>query len=223
MAAELIPLAIASAFWPTLVAIVIISLRAPHPVRLLVAFLAGGLLTTVTIGLVVIYALQDSSLLTRDKSTTDWVVYVLGGVIALALAYALARRKPKERQRPSEQVDAPPGKMERMLARGVPIAFLAGIVLNVVPGVFPVIALKDIAELNYSVPLTVLTVLLFYVVMFAFIEVPLVAYLVAPARTASETVRFNDWLDRNSRRLLIYALAGFGALLIVRGIVAGLT
>ena len=223
MAAELIPLAIASAFWPTLVAIVIISLRAPHPVRLLLAFLIGGLLTTITIGLLLIYSLQDSALLTRDKPTTDWVAYVAGGVLALALAYALARRKPSERPRPSEKADAPPGRMERMLARGVPVAFLAGIVLNIVPGVFPVIALKDIAELNWSVPATVVTVTLFYVVMFAFIEVPLVAYVAAPARTQRETVRFNDWLDRNSRRLVIYAIAGFGALLIARGIVALLT
>ena len=41
-----------------------------------------------------------------------------------------------------------------MLERGAPLAFVAGIVLNVFPGVFPLIALKDIAELdvNWSYP-----------------------------------------------------------------------
>ena len=59
-----------------------------------------------------------------------------------------------------------------MLSRGAPLAFLAGVVLNIVPGVLPFVALRDIAELDYSVPATALTLLGFYVIMFAFIEVP---------------------------------------------------
>ena len=113
-----------------------------------------------------------------------------------------------------------PGRIDRMLSRGAPLAFLAGVVLNIVPGVLPFVALKDIAELDYSVPATVLTLLGFYVIMFAFIEVPLVAYLVAPARTAIETARFNAWLDRNWRRLAAYALVVLGVYLLVRGAVA---
>ena len=78
MAIELIPLAIASAFWPLLLAVVIISLRTAHPPRLLVSFLAGGLLTTMTVGLIIIYALEHSSLVSRSRSTTDPAVD-LGG------------------------------------------------------------------------------------------------------------------------------------------------
>ena len=60
--------------------------------------------------------------------------------------------------------------------------------------------------------------LAFYLIMFAFIEVPLVSYLVAPGWTEQATQRFNAWLDRNTRRVGIGALAGVGAYLVVKGI-----
>src|SRR4051794_1366780 len=46
---ELTLLAIASAFWPLLLAVVLVSFQAPRPVRILACFLAGGLLTCVVV------------------------------------------------------------------------------------------------------------------------------------------------------------------------------
>ncbi len=106
-----------------------------------------------------------------------------------------------------------------MLDRGAPLAFVAGIILNIVPGVFPLIALKDIAELDYGIAETVVVLLGFYAIMFAFIEVPLVGYLVAPAWTTKATQRFNLWLDRNSYGLAVGALGIVGIVMVVRGIV----
>jgi thiol:disulfide interchange protein len=175
-----------------------------------------------TVGLIIIYALEHSSLVSRSRSTTDPAVDLAAGAIALAAGLLLARRAdPKPDRAGGAGVAAkPPGRIDRMLSRGAALAFLAGVVLNIVPGVLPFVALKDIAELDYSVPATVLILLGFYVIMFAFIEVPLVAYLVAPARTAIETARFNAWLDRNWRRLGAYALVVLGVYLLVRGAVA---
>ena len=58
---ELLLLAIASTFWPTLITFVVLALRMPHPVEILLSFLIGGLLTTVTVGLVFVFALQHST------------------------------------------------------------------------------------------------------------------------------------------------------------------
>jgi hypothetical protein len=150
MAIELIPLAIASAFWPLLLAVVIISLRAAHPPRLLVSFLVGGLLTTMTVGLIIIYALEHSSLVSRSRSTTDSAVDLAAGAIALAAGLLLARRADPKPDRVGGAEDAakPRGRIDRMLSRGAPLAF-SGVVLNIVPGVPPFVALKDIAELDY--------------------------------------------------------------------------
>ena len=219
--AELVPLAIASAFWPILLVVVLVSLRAPHPVRLLVSFLAAAMLTTMTVGLVVIYALQGTALVSRSRDSFDPAAQITVGSIAILVAILVHRRTPAT---PAEQSPEPEsGRIERMLERGAPLAFVAGIVLNIIPGVFPLIALKDIAELDAGVATTVALLLGFYVIMFALIEVPLVGYLVAPAWTEQATRRFNSWLRVNASRLAVGALAIAGVFLVISGIVNALT
>jgi hypothetical protein len=214
---DLIPLAIASAFWPILLAVVLISLRASHPGRLMASFLVGGLLTTMVVGLIVIYVLKDASLTTHSNSWFGPGVEIAAGIAALVLAYVLRARR--HRAAPvAAPTDAGPSRMERMLDRGAPLAFVAGIVFNIVPGVVPLVALKDIAELDYSFGATVALLLGFYLIMFAFIEIPLLGYAVAPEQTARLTARFNAWLDRTGPRLGIAVLALIGVYMIARGL-----
>lgn len=47
-------------------------------------------------------------------------------------------------------------------------------------------------------------------IMFAFVEVPIVAYLFARKRTITAVDDFNDWLGRNGRRLGVDILAVVG-------------
>ena len=181
------------------------------------AFLIGGLLTTMTVGLIVIYVLKDASLTSSSDSWFGPGVEIAAGVAALLLAYVLRAR----RQRPAPATapaDSGPSRMERMLDQGAPVAFLAGIVFNVVPGVVPLVALKDIAELDYGFAETVALLLGFYLIMFAFIEIPLAGYVVAPERTARLTARFNAWLDRTGPRVGIAMLALIGVYMIARGL-----
>ena len=215
--AELIPLAVASAFWPILLVVVLVALRAPHPVRLLASFLVAALLTTLTVGLVIIYALQGTDLVSTSRDSFDPAVQIAVGSIAIVAAILIRRRSANAPVVESPAADS--GRIEQMLERGAPLAFVAGIVLNLFPGFFPLIALKDIAELDEGFATTVALVLGFYVIMFALIEVPLVGYLVAPAWTAQATARFNVWLRENASRLAVGALAIVGLFLVVSGIV----
>lgn len=218
---ELLPLAIASAFWPLLLAVVVVSLRATHPPRLLVSFLAGGLLATMTVGLVVVHALQDSSLTDRSQTTFDPWAEVAVGCLALLAAVVLWRRtRARSETVPAEPVPAEPGRLERMLDRGAPLAFVAGILGCILPGPLPLVALKDIAEMDVGFAQTFALLLGFYLIMFAFIEVPLVGYFVAPVWTGQTTQKFNTWLDRNMRRVAIAVLGVAGAYLVVKGIVS---
>jgi Sap, sulfolipid-1-addressing protein len=214
---DLIPLAIASAFWPILIAVVLISLRAPHPVRLMASFLVAGLLTTVGVGLALIYLLQDASLAAGSNSWFGPDLQIAAGVAALVAAYVLRERDRRAASSPKPK-RVGPGRMERMLDHGAPLAFLAGVLFNIVPGVVPVVALKQIADLDYPFAETLAVVFAFYVIMFAFIEIPLAGYIVAPAKTAGATERFNGWLDRNGHRLEIAVLALIGVYLIARGV-----
>jgi hypothetical protein len=215
---ELFVLAVASAVWPTLLAVDLIALRTPRPARILFSFLVGGLATCVAIGLVVVFALENSTAFTGSRSTADPVVYFTAGIVAVVIGWVVSshpnwvhldRRKTKG-----------PGWSERVIARGAALAFVAGVALNIVPGVFPVVGLKDIGQLDYGAAATVALVVGFYLIMFVLIEVPLMAYLVAPARTAAEVDRFNSWLTNNARQLAVATLYAVGTYLIVRGIVA---
>lgn len=216
--AEIFLLAVGAMFWPLLLLVDIVAFRAERPVMILAWFLAGGFLTTVTIGVAIVYALRATSLVTHSRSGTDAWVEIVFGALALVAALVLWRRP---RPKPSRDEDSSAGseRLRRMLARGAGLAFVAGIVFNIIPGVLPFIALKDIAELGYPVAGTVAVIVAFYVVMFTFVEVPVLGFLVDPDRTSAAVVDFNRWLEYNWRTLASAVLAVFGVLELVRGVV----
>jgi Sap-like sulfolipid-1-addressing protein len=217
---ELTLLAIASAFWPILVVVDLVALRAPRPVPLLAWFLAGGLLTTITEGLVIVFALEGNTLGSSRTSVGGWG-NIIGGCVALLAAYVLRARTVRSRNEPPD-TPAPATKVsrtERMVAAGGLYAFGAGIVLNVFPGIFPLIALRTISSLSYGNGAKIVLIVGLYICTFALIEVPLVGLLVAPERVEPWVRGLNSWLDRNGKRVGIDVLGVVGLFLLVRGIV----
>jgi hypothetical protein len=212
--AEYLLLAVASIFWPLLIAIVVVALRTTHAIRVLTAFLAGGLLATISVGIALVFTLGQSSFVSGSRHQADPVVSITAGVLALIAAY-VARGFV---DRPKKPKGAGASARTERIVGNARLAFLGGIVLNIAPGVFPFVALKNIAELDASASTQVALVVLFYLIMFATVEVPIVGAVVAPARTAAVMQSFNDWLDENGRRLAVWVLAGIGAYLVVRGL-----
>ena len=216
---DLLLLAVASAFWPLLIAVVVLALRTHRPVRILATFLAAALMTTVTEGLVIVAVLRRTEVVSSSRPTAGPAVDLTIGMLALVAAAVLRRR----RHRPAHDERRRTPKRQPWTERAVQggrLAFVAGIVLNLIPGVFPFVALKDIAEGEYGAGETVALVVAFYLIMFAFVEVPLLGYLLAPDRAVSATNRFNDWLDRNAQRLGVAALTVVGIFELVRGLLA---
>src|SRR5213082_2162968 len=216
---ELTLLAIASAFWPILVVVDLIALRTPQPVPLLAWFLAGGLLTTISEGLVIVFALEGTTLGSSRSSAGGWA-NIIGGCIALLVAYVLRARAARSRnERPAARTPAKKAsRTERMIDHGGPYAFGAGLVLNIFPGIFPLIALRTISSLNNGNEAKILLIIGLYVCTFALIEVTLIRLLVAPERVESWVRDLNSWLDRNGKRIGIDALGAVGLILLVRGI-----
>jgi hypothetical protein len=217
---ELALLAIASAFWPILVVVDLVALRTPQPVPLLGWFLAGGLLTTISEGLVIVFALEGTTLGSSRLSVGGWG-NVIGGCVALLAAYLLRARLARARdERPAtEAPQKKASRTERMIEDGGLYAFGAGVVLNIFPGVFPLIALRNISALSYGNSAKVLLIIGLYLCTFALIEVPLVGLLVAPAHVEPWVHSLNTWLDRNGKRVGIDLLGIVGLVLIVRGVV----
>ena len=217
---ELALLAVASAFWPILVVVDLVALRTPRPIPLLAWFLAGGLLATISEGLIIVFVLEGTTLGSSRSSVGGWG-NIIGGSVALLAAYvlrALAARSRNERPA-ARSAEKKPSRTERMIEHGGPYAFGAGIVLNVFPGIFPLIALRNISSLSYGNGAKVLLIVALYVCTFTLIEVPLIGLLVAPARVEPWVRGLNSWLDRNGKRVGIDVLGLVGLVLIVRGIV----
>jgi hypothetical protein len=99
------------------------------------------------------------------------------------------------------------------------LVFVLGIVVNL-PGVWYLMALKDIALSSYSDSAKVVILVCFNLIMFSFVELPLIGYLVAPDWTKGQVDRFNAWLRRHARHVGGWIGVGLGLYLVIRGIVA---
>ena len=217
--ADVILLAVAAAFYPALLAGVILILTRPNPKRQLAGFLAGGMAASVTAGVLILYTLDDwAAVAPRSRRAVSAGVYIVVGVLSLASATRLwQRRDARARRRRSRQ--GKPSRLARLLGRGsLPLAVIVGVALNL-PGAWYLLALKDIGEGGYSTVVELVLVLMFNGVMFILVEVTLAWYVVSPEGAQSAVGRFDAWLRANSRRLGAALAAAIGAYLLVRGIV----
>jgi Sap, sulfolipid-1-addressing protein len=230
MIGPIILLAFGSCVFPTLLACVAIIISRPSPRKLLLAFYAGGLLTSVSTGLAVLTVFANGdTVLGSTSSTPHPTTSILAGAFALLGAWAmvsarghamLARwrsghthhRKPK---RANGQSWA-----ERTLGRASwRAAFLVGAIINL-PGPFYLLALGDIARGKYSTVVQVALILLFNAIMFLLLEVPLVGYLVRPATTAERVAAMSRWLNANGLRITGWLVGLAGVSLLVQGVAA---
>jgi hypothetical protein len=229
--AEILPLAFAAAVYPTLLAGVILILARPAPKPLLVGFLAGGWFLSVLSGLLVVFVLEGAVSTSSRQSSSPYVDLV-AGILSVGLAAVLWRRRTapprarasrdrrhgrKSRDR-SGTVETEPFT-QRVLARSSPrAAFALGMLLNV-PGVWYLIALKDIATANRGAAAAVVLIIVFNLIMFLLAEVPLVGYLVDPIGTRARVDRFESWLKANSRTVSAGVALAIGIYLTIKGAV----
>jgi hypothetical protein len=224
---QLLLLALDAALYPTLLAAVVILLAQPRPVRLLGAYLAGGLIVSVGVGLAIVFLLSGA--VHNAKAGLSVGADLAVGGLALLLAVALATRQDervRERRRrrhprPEPDADATPkGEpwTQRILARGsVPIVFAAAMAINL-PGAAYLIALKDIAAAHHPTATSIALVIGFNLIMFALAEIPLAGLLLAPERTDVLVTRMNVWITGHSRQIAIGLCLFLGLFLVIRGI-----
>jgi Sap, sulfolipid-1-addressing protein len=96
--------------------------------------------------------------------------------------------------------------------------FVVGALLTL-PGASYLAGLSRIDKLNYSTAETVLTVVVFNLVMLASLEIPLVCFVIAPSWTLAAIERAKAWIGRNRRQFAARTLAVLGALLVIKGLV----
>jgi hypothetical protein len=231
---DILLLALVAAANPTLLAAVTLMLFLPSPKRLLLGYLAGALLTSLTIGFLIVFVVHDSSATSAGRSTVSPSIDIAFGLILLLVAYVLnaghdQRLKERRRQKKTakagggEPVEKGPSKVEQLLGRGsARITFALGVVLTL-PGISYLAALHDIQQLGYGTVGEILVIIGFNLMLMILLVVPLVGFFVAPERTVVEVQRFRSWLTRSGRRMAIDGAAVLGVLLVIRGLIGYFT
>jgi Sap, sulfolipid-1-addressing protein len=201
----------------------------PNTKWLMFGYLMGAYLTSITLGIVIVFTLDESSSVESARHTLSPIQDLAVGTILLIVGLVLRsgraeqvrarRRERKEAKQPEKKESWP----ERMLGRGsARVTFAVGALLSF-PGVSYLTALHRIAELEWTVAPTVLLVIGFCLFQQILLELPLVGYAVAPDWTQDAVVRFRAWLGRNGSRALRTVVLALGILLIIRGAVELLT
>jgi Sap, sulfolipid-1-addressing protein len=226
--AQIVLLAFAAAVFPTLIACVAVMISRPEPHGLLLAFYLGGLLASLTSGVVVLAYFNDgNAVLGSTSSTPSPGTSIAAGLVSLVLAWLMASprghalldrwrsRHPRRREKQQR-----PSWAERHLNRAnARVAFVVGAAINL-PGPFYLLALGDMATGGYGTAEQLGLIALFNAIMFLLVEVPLVGYLVRPEATAARVASFATWLNANGLRVMGWLVGAVGIGLIVQGLAA---
>ncbi len=215
--------ALLAALNPTLLAATTVMLLLDRPKRLLLGYLLGALMTSMTLGLVIVFSLNGSAQ-TAQHTLSPAFDLALGGLLII-LSYVIRRsghtgESARRRRRADAKRAKGPPLWQRTLSRGSAwMTFVVGALLTL-PGAAYLIGLHKIAEYETGTPATVGMVLAFNLIMLALLELPLVGFVIAPDWTQGAVDRFRDWFAGNARRLAAQIAFVVGALLIVRGVVS---
>jgi len=217
-------IAVLAALDAGLLAATVVLLARPRPARQLLAYLVGCMGFSIGIGLVIVLALHGSSVVKHPNPAVSAVIEIAAGALLLVVAVAVvlgrnAQWRPRRRRQDADaDADKRPSLSERALGNdSLWIAWAAGALYSV-PGAYYLAGLALLVKLDQSASIDVVAILGFNLVMFAFLELPLLGFLIAPDRARALTERLNQWMTRH-KRTLITVVAGVGGLyLLITGL-----
>ncbi len=221
---QVILLSLTASLNPTLVAATTVMLLLDRPTRLMLGYLLGAYMTSITLGLVIVFSLSNSSTTKTTENTISPAVDLGLGAVALAVAFVLytgrvERLRERRRARKAAKGDKEPPRWQRQLSKGsARTTFVVGALLTL-PGASYLAGLDQVHKLHYSTAGIVVVVIGFNIVMMWLLEVPLACFLFAPDWTPGAIVRAKLWVSRHAHMFAIRGFTAVGALLIIKGLI----
>lgn len=222
---QILVFACTAALNPTLLAAVTVMLALDAPKRLLLGYLLGALMTSITIGLVIVFAVSGSSSATSTaKHTINPIWDIVLGALILVCAFVVGtgrdrrRRARSARKREANKDKAPPRWKQALSGGTMRTTFVIGAILTL-PGASYLAGLHEISKQGLSTTVAVLVVVGFNAIMLVLLEAPLLGYALSPQKTATTVQRFNAWLARDGGRVALIGAIVVGVVLVVRGVV----
>jgi hypothetical protein len=215
-------LSLTAALNPTLLAAVTVMLTLLSPKRLLSGYLVGAVVTSITCGLVLVFALNGSSTSSSAKHTVNPILDIALGAVILLIAFVVGtgrdkRRRARTARKREEAKTKPAPRWKRQLSKGsARDTFLVGVLLSF-PGASYIAGMDLLSKQKISTAETVLAVIGFNLIMLLLLELPLLGYATKPAWTADRVARFNSWLSRSGGRAALIGAVVLGVVMIGRG------
>lgn len=218
-------MALAVSLEPFRIGMTVLMLNRPKPLLQLLAFVAGGFAMGLTVGATVLFLLRR--VLLRSTYFTLPRVQILIGALALAAAAGLAAKVAADRRRGSRGV--PPDRdragpawlttrLRRLLdGRSLWVAAAAGLGIAL-PSVDYLAALALILASGAPVMTQLGALLMFNVIAFSLVEIPLFAYLLAPTATRAAMTALQDWIRSRRRIEVAGLLVAVGLVLLAVGL-----
>lgn len=201
---------------PTLLAAVTVMMLLPAPKRLMLGYLLGSYLTSISAGLLIAFSFHGSGSVESARTTFTPAEDLVFGAIAIIIGLVLRSSFGEERRQRKKEAEKESWP-ERMLGRGSPkVAFAVGAVLSF-PGASYLVALNRLVHLDPGTGATIFLVVLFCLIQAIFLELPLIGYALSPERTEERVAAFRDWLARSGRHTAAKVAVVIGILLLVRG------
>lgn len=217
MPPEAISLALAASIYPPAVAAVI-ALGRGEEVRLRVFLLVGCALVTVfATGALMLLVLGELPLSGRAHVTRSGGLEVLLGIVLLAVALRLRRKRSAES---SEQATGRSRTARYLESRRLVLTL--GFILYVVPSPIYVGAVKAISDAGAGTATEIGYLAVVVVVMLWMVELPMVMLLAMPRRSAAVLESINTWMVRNGRTLAVVLATGAGVYLCITGVIRAL-
>ncbi|OBC16879.1 hypothetical protein A5784_25465 [Mycobacterium sp. 852013-50091_SCH5140682] len=208
----LLVMAVAVSLEPFRIGMTVVMLNRPRPLLQLLTFLSGGFAMGTAVGVVVLFVLRPAM---GSAHFTLPRAQLVAGVIVLVVAAAVGSGLvgPKADREPSQLA-----QRTRQLLNGHSLwtAGVAGLGIAL-PSVDYLAALTLIVASGAAAATQVGALLLFNVVAFGLVEIPLICYLVAPDRTRAALSTLHAWLRARHRFEVAALLGTVGCVLLVAG------
>src|SRR3984957_19274616 len=212
MLATVLVMALAVSIEPFRIGMTVLMLNRPKPALQLFAFLCGGFAMGTTVGLIVLFVFRR--ILLGTSFVTVPRVQLMIGLLVLFIAAAIAIDL-FGRLGPRPAILARPAT-ELLKGDSLSVAGVAGLSIAL-PSVDYLAALAVILASGAAALTQVAVLVAFNVVAFALVEIPLLAYLLAPKSTAKAVTTLHEWIRSRRRRDVAIALAVIGTAFIAAG------
>jgi hypothetical protein len=238
MWATVLVLALISAMEPTRIGICALLVGLPRPMSNLLAYWLGLMTSGFGFALITLVLLRDFVLPVVNTVTSVFEspvvppIQIAVGVLALSTTAMLAVRYWVRQAAPvrvlagcSSTLVLEPEKPTMLTRLGVSalleggsvkVAYFAGLGTSMPPVEYGG-AIMAILATGAAAGTRVSAALAFVLVAFAVAELPLVAYLVSPAKTRAAVTQLHNWLRTHSRPLLLAILGLFGVMMVAGG------